>query len=64
MDIQQLVAALTACTNPDANIRRAGEDAVKQVRHSFLKDNVIRKNINQLLASWLLEVKHIFNALD
>lgn len=30
MDIQQLVAALTACTNPDANIRRAGEDAVKQ----------------------------------
>jgi hypothetical protein len=32
MDIQQLVAALTACTNPDANIRRAGEEAVKQVR--------------------------------
>ena len=32
MDIQQLVAALTACANPDANIRKAGEEAVKQVR--------------------------------
>jgi hypothetical protein len=32
MDIQQLVAALTACTNPDAIIRKAGEEAVKQVR--------------------------------
>jgi hypothetical protein len=35
MDIQQLVAALTACTNPDANIRRSGEEAVKQVRNSL-----------------------------
>lgn len=33
MDIQQLVAAITACTNPDANVRKAGEDALKQVSH-------------------------------
>jgi len=36
MDLQQLVAALTACTNPDATIRRAGEEAVKQVRNLFM----------------------------
>lgn len=32
MEIPQLVAAITACTNPDGNIRKAGEDALKQVR--------------------------------
>lgn len=31
MDIQQLIASLSACTNPDASVRKAGEEAVKQV---------------------------------
>ena len=30
MDIQQLVAAISACTNPVTAIRKAGEEALKQ----------------------------------
>ena len=32
MDGPNLIAAISACLNPDAEIRKAGEEAVKQVR--------------------------------
>ena len=31
MDPQNLVAAIAACLSPDASVRKAGEEAVKQV---------------------------------
>ena len=37
MDIQQLVGAITASTNPDPTIRKAGEDALKQVRQPIFQ---------------------------
>ncbi len=38
MDVHQLVAAIAACANPDAGIRRAGEEALKQVHISLCLD--------------------------